>query len=122
MSVTGNILRGEILRSEGDLDGAILAFQSASELHDGLAYAEPEALNFHARHWWGAALIEAGRFAEAESVYRHALEEHPDNGWSYFGLAQALRGQGKTMEADEARTNFDRVWARADIIISASRF
>jgi len=122
MSVTGNILRGEILRSEGDLDGAISAFQSASELHDGLAYAEPEALNFHARHWWGAALIEAGRFAEAESVYRHALEEHPDNGWSYFGLAHALRGQGKTTEADEARANFDRVWARADIIISASRF
>jgi tetratricopeptide (TPR) repeat protein len=122
MSVTGDILRGEMLRAEGNLDEAITVFQRASELHDRLEYAEPEALNFHARHWWGAALIEAGRFAEAEEVYRVALEEHPSNGWSYFGLEQALRGQDKTAEADQARADFQRVWARADIIISSSRF
>lgn len=122
MSVTGDILRGEMLRADGNLDEAITVFQRASELHDGLEYAEPEALNFHARHWWGAALIEAGRFAEAEEVYRGALEEHPSNGWSYFGLEQALRGQDKAAEADQARADFERVWARADIIITSSRF
>ena len=122
MSITGDILRGEMLRSEGNLDEAIAAFERASELHDRLEYAEPEALNFHARHWLGAALIEAGRFGEAEEVYRIALDEHPGNGWSYFGLEQALRGQGHSADADQARSDFQRVWARADIIIRSSRF
>ena len=122
LSITGDILRGEMLRAEGKLDEAITIFERASEHHDGLEYAEPEALNFHARHWLGAALIEAGRFVEAEEVYRVALEEHPSNGWSYFGLEQALRGQGKDGEADQARTDFEQAWARADIIITSSRF
>lgn len=122
LSITGDILRGEMLRADWQLDEAITIFERASERHDGLEYAEPEALNFHARHWLGAALIEAGRFVEAEEVYRVALEEHPSNGWSYFGLEQALRGQGKDGEADEARTDFEQVWARADIIITSSRF
>lgn len=122
LSITGDILRGEMLRGEGKLDEAIAVFERAVELHDGLEYAEPEALNFSARHWLGAALLEAGRHAEAEDVYRGALEQHPNNGWSYFGLEQALRGQGRSAEADRARADFDRVWARADIIIRASRF
>ena len=122
LSITGDILRGEMLRAEGKLDEAIAVFERAVQLHDGLEYAEPEALNFSARHWLGAALLEAGRHAEAEDVYRGALEQHPNNGWSYFGLEQALRGQGRSAEADRARADFDRVWARADIIIRASRF
>ena len=38
------------------------------------------------------------------------------------GLEQALRGQGKDGEADQARTDFEQAWARADIIITSSRF
>jgi tetratricopeptide (TPR) repeat protein len=122
LSITGNILRGEILRSEGKLGDAIAVLEQAVETHDGLEYAEPEALNFSARHWLGAALLEAGRHADAERIYTGALEQHPNNGWSYFGLEQALRAQGKISEADAAKAAFDRVWARADIIIQASRF
>lgn len=122
LSIAGSILRGEILRSEGKLGDAIAVFEQAVQTHDGLEYAEPEALNFSARHWLGAALLEAGRYSDAERVYVGALEQHPNNGWSYFGLEQALRGQGKTSEADRAKAEFDRLWARADIIIRSSRF
>jgi tetratricopeptide (TPR) repeat protein len=122
LGITGNILRGEILRSEGRLDEAIAVFERAVETHDGLRYDEPEPLNFSARHWLGAALLEAERYADAERVYRGAIEQHPDNGWSYFGLEKALRAQGKNAEADAAQADFDRVWQRADIFISSSRF
>jgi tetratricopeptide (TPR) repeat protein len=122
LGITGNILRGELLLSEGRLDEAIAVFERAVEIHDGLRYDEPEPLNFSARHWLGDALLEAGRFADAERAYRGALEQHPDNGWSFLGLEKALRAQGRTAEADAAKLDFERTWARADVFITSSRF
>ena len=45
-------------------------------------YDEPEPLPFAARHWLGAALIEAGQLEEAEEVYRIELEDHRHSGRS----------------------------------------
>jgi tetratricopeptide (TPR) repeat protein len=122
LGVTGGILRGEILREQGDLEGAIQAFQAAVEIHDDLRYDEPEPLNFSARHWLGAALLEAGRNAEAEEVYRVNLVQHPHNGWALYGLEEALRAQGKDAEADEVHERFEEAWARSDTMIRSSRF
>ena len=114
------LLDGEILRTEKDLPGAIAAFERAVQLDDELEYDEPEPLPFPARHWLGAALVEAGRFGEAEQVYRADLDEHPHNGWSLIGLKLALKGQGKhdaTVDKD-----LEKSWARADHWVRASRF
>jgi len=122
LGVVGGILEGEILRSQGDLAGAIAALEEAVEIEDGLTYDEPEPLNFTARHWLGAALLEAGRGADAEAVHRASLEDHPHNGWSLFGLEQALRAQGSTSEADAVHDEFEEAWARADHWIQSSRY
>ncbi len=122
LGITGAILEGEILRDDGRLEEAIDAFERAVELHEGLAYDEPEPLNFGAHHWLGAALLEAGRPAEAEGVYRASLEMHPHNGWSVSGLEQALRAQGRDAEADEANAWFRDVWSDTDTVIRSSRF
>jgi tetratricopeptide (TPR) repeat protein len=122
LGITGNILRGEILRSEGKLDEAIAAFEQAQETHLGLRYDEPEPLNFSAGDWLGDALLEAGRYADAEAAYRIALDQHPNNGWSLFGLEKSLRAQGKVTEANAAKDDFNRVWERSDIFITSSIF
>lgn len=122
LGVTGGILRGEILRAQGRLDEAIAALQRAVEIEDGLRYDEPEPLNFSARHWLGAALLEAGRAPEAERVYRDELTDHPNNGWSLYGLKQALSAQSRAAEADAASAQLDAAWARSDTRIRASRF
>ena len=40
-----------------------------------------------------------GRPADAERTYREDLEQFKNNGWSLYGLAQALEQQGKSAEA-----------------------
>lgn len=115
-----HILEGAILRDEGRLDAAIAAFERAVAVEDEMDYDEPEPLPFSARHWLGAALLEAGRPAEAARVYRDELADHPHNGWSLYGLRQALAAQGRSDPDVDA--GFDASWARSDTWIQASRF
>jgi tetratricopeptide (TPR) repeat protein len=120
LGTLGGILEGEIYRSDGDLDKAIASLEQATKLYNSIIYDEPEPLPFAAQHWLGAALLEAKRYPEAESVYREELKKHPLNGWSLFGLKAALDGQGK--HSDEVTTQFDRSWARSEMWIQASRY
>ena len=70
----------------------------------------------------GAVLLDAGRPAEAEAVYRADLDEYPRNGWSLFGLSRSLAAQGRDADARWARQGFENAWARADVELAASRF
>jgi hypothetical protein len=120
LGTVAGILEGEILLASGDVPAAIAAFERGVALEDDLGYDEPEPLPFAARHWLGAALLDAKRFGDAEKVYRAELEDHPHNGWSLLGLQKALAGQGRTSrEVDEDLTSS---WSRADTWLRASRF
>ena len=65
-------------------------------------------------------MLVATRFADAESVYRKDLEDHPHNGWSLLGLQQALEAQGKSDPAVDQ--DLEASWSRSDTWIRASRF
>ena len=120
LGAVGGILEGEIHREAGDLEAAIGSFERAVAMEDSLDYDEPEPLPFAARHWLGAALLEAERYADAERVYREEIDDHPHNGWSLFGLREALEAQGKSEPDVEA--DFEASWARSDTWIRGSRF
>jgi hypothetical protein len=70
----------------------------------------------------GAVLLQAGRPEEAAIVYWEDLRRFPENGWSLFGLMQALRAQGKDDEATLVDKRFQKAWTRADVKLAASRF
>ena len=122
LGVVAAILEGEILREEGEIDRAIEVLEEAIALEDGLRYDEPEPLNFSARHWLGALLLDSQRHEEAEAVFRAALEDHPMNGWCLLGLEAALRAQDMGAEADEVALLFQEAWARSDTWITAPVF
>ena len=122
LGVVAGILEGEILRYEGDTERAIEVLETAVVVEDGLRYDEPEPLNFSARHWLGDLFLELGRFEDAERVFEEALEDHPRNGWSLFGLEAALRAQSRTAEADEVHKRFEDSWARSDTWIRGAIF
>jgi tetratricopeptide (TPR) repeat protein len=120
LGTVAGILEGEIYWSAKDLPAAIAAFERAVALEDALPYDEPEPLPFAARHWLGAALLEAQRYQDAERVYREELEDHPHNGWSLIGLKQALAGRGAV--SPEVDADLDASWSRSDTWIRSSRF
>lgn len=114
------MLEGEILVAEGKVDEGVAQFRRAIAIEDTLRYDEPPPWMIPVRHPLGAALMEAGRFAEAEQVYREDLKRVPNNGWSLYGLSESLRLQGKGAQADEVQAAFKTVWANADIEITSS--
>jgi tetratricopeptide (TPR) repeat protein len=121
LSIAREVLAGEVALARGQADAAIGHFEAAVRVEDALTYVEPSDWYTPARHNLGAALLKAGRAAEAEVVYRRDLEIYPANGWSLAGLEQSLRAQHKGAEAENVRRQFEQAWSAADITIASSR-
>jgi tetratricopeptide (TPR) repeat protein len=119
LALAAHALKGEIKMAQGDLDGAISAFEKGVALEDTNNYTEPPDWPQSMRLYLGAALLKAGRAAEAEAVFRRDLRWHQNNGWSLFGLATALEAQGKSTAAKSARNAWEKVWSNADITLTA---
>jgi tetratricopeptide (TPR) repeat protein len=120
LTIADALVQGEIAMAEERYDEAIAHFRLAVETQDELPYTEPPFWYYPTRHTLGKALLTAGDAAGAEEVYRADLEQYPRNGWSLFGLVQALEAQGK--DASEIQERFDKIWAQADITLTASGF
>jgi tetratricopeptide (TPR) repeat protein len=116
------VLAAEIAAARKQYDAAIAHLDKAVRLEDSLVYTEPSEFHFPPRHALGAILLEAGRPAEAETVYWEDLRRNRENGWALFGLTQALRAQGKMDQAALVDARFRKAWARADVTLTASRF
>ena len=115
LAVARAVLDARLAASAGDHEEAVAAWRRAVERQDALAYDEPPAWYYPVRESLGAALYAAGRATEAEAVFREDLTRNPRNGRSLFGLAVALRAQGKTVAAEAVEREFHTAWAGADV-------
>jgi len=120
LQIADSLASGEIALAENNPVLAISHFTAAVAVQDKLPYTEPPFWYYPTRLSLGKALLVSGKAPEAEQVYLRNLERYPRNGWALYGLVQALSAQGKDSMAVEAR--FNRVWANADVTLTASRF
>ncbi|MGQ0529637.1 MAG: tetratricopeptide repeat protein [Panacagrimonas sp.] len=120
LGVAERVLAGELAAASKDNDAAVSALEQALIAQQALRYDEPDAWYFPVRQSLGAVLLQAGRAAEAQAVYEADLRRHPENGWSLFGLASALKAQ--QLPAAEVEARFERVWQYADVRLTSSRF
>ena len=129
LAIAGEMLKGELAYRKGDFDTAFVHLRKSVELDDNLPYDEPWGWMQPTRHALGALLLEQGRIAEAETVYRADLGldttlsracQHPDNVWSLHGFHECLRRLGKTAEANMIKLRLELANARADVPIKAS--
>lgn len=115
------VLSAEVEAAEGRRKKAAALLRQAIAIEDALIYGEPPDWFYPVRHNLGAVLLDAGRPAAAEKVFRDDLARFPNNGWSLMGLEQSLRKQGKAKEADAVHARFEDAWKHADIEITTSR-
>jgi tetratricopeptide (TPR) repeat protein len=125
------MMEGEIAFKAGRIDEGLEHLRRSVVIDDGLLYDEPWGWMQPARHAFGALLLEAGRFEEAEAVYRADLGlddtlaracQHPRNVWSLHGLHECLIRRGETVEARHIKLQLDQAAARATVPIRASCF
>ncbi len=121
-AIAPEMLAGEIAMARKQYDTAIAHFERGVRLEDSLVYTEPSEWHYPPRHALGAALLEAGRPREAETIYWEDLRRFPENGWALIGVVQALRAQNKNAQADIVEARFTKAWARADVKLTGSRF
>ncbi|WP_328875575.1 tetratricopeptide repeat protein [Streptomyces sp. NBC_00287] len=131
LAIAEAMLEGELEYRKGRFEAAFAALERSIELDDNLPYDEPWGWMQPTRHAYGALLLEQGRIAEAEAVYRADLGldgtlpracQHPGNVWSLHGLHECLMRQGKDGEARIIAQQLRIAAALADVPIESSCF
>lgn len=115
VAIATAVLDAALAAARGRPAARIASLEAAVAIEDALPYMEPPYWFFPVRPLLGNALLDAGRPAEAEAVYRADLAKVPDNGWSLHGLADSLDRQGAHEAAVAARAAAAEAWARADV-------
>jgi hypothetical protein len=123
VSAVGAEMLGGLLSAARHEPGDALAhLREAVKLEDGLKYNEPPDWFYPAREALGAYLLANDDPAGAEEAFEEDLRVYPENGWSLFGLAQALREQGENnVYADKVDERFRKAWAHADFELTLKK-
>ncbi|WP_328500006.1 hypothetical protein OG828_02970 [Streptomyces sp. NBC_00457] len=131
LAVASAMLDGELEYRKGNHDTAFAALERAIDLDDNLPYDEPWGWMQPTRHAYGALLLEQGRVAEAEAVYRADLGlddslpralQHLGNVWSLHGFHECLLRLGKVGEARIVAQQLKMAAAMTDVPVEASCF
>jgi tetratricopeptide (TPR) repeat protein len=104
------VATGRLADAQGDLAGAIKAYQEAVDVQDSLPYTEPPYWYYPVRQSLGVALMRAGRLDEAEQVLRASLARTPSNGWALSGLMELYRQRGDKDALEATRKRFATTW------------
>jgi len=110
LRIARTLILARVAQARGDTRTAIVRFERAAALQDALPYTEPPYWYYPIRQSLAAALLQAGRYAEAEKQFQRALSRAPANGWSYFGLAELHKARGNTVAAQKAEADLARTW------------
>jgi tetratricopeptide (TPR) repeat protein len=120
VQIAGKVLAAEIACKQKQWQQSITLLEEAVNVEDILNYNEPPDWLFSVRHHLGAVLLKAGKYAEAEKVYRRDLQTWRNNGWALIGLYNALLLQKKNDQAATVKLLFDKSWLYANVKIGSS--
>jgi tetratricopeptide (TPR) repeat protein len=112
--IMAHVAEAHIARAQKQTSDVIANLRAAVALQDSMDYDEPPDWLYPMREPLGAALLQAGKAAEAEDVFREDLKRNPNNARSFFGLSECLKAQGKAADAARIQQQFQQHWSKAD--------
>jgi tetratricopeptide (TPR) repeat protein len=111
LEIASAVLKAELA---ADAASRVPFLRDAVAKQDALRYEEPPPWCVSLRESLGVALLQAGRAADAEAVFREELRRNPGSGRTLFGLMQSLDAQARPDEAQLVKHEFDEAWKHAD--------
>jgi len=120
LDLAASILDARIAAAHGDSGRAIAFWVKAVQIEDRFRYNEPPEWFYPVRESLGAALLSAGKAAEAEQVFREDQKQNPRNPRSLFGLMQSLKAQQRDADAAWVKHQFNEAWKSADTTLTVS--
>ncbi len=120
--VAKGILEGIIAEQEHNYKNAIVYFQQAVVAEDHLIYTEPRDWLLPARQYLGEALIKAGKYNDAVTVFKKDLEINPNNGWSLTGIVKCYQVLHNHNSFAAAQKQLKAAWVIKDTEIRSAVF
>ncbi len=121
LKLAQSVVEARIAQAKGDSKTAIDRFREAAEVQDALRYTEPPFWYYPVRQSLAAALLQAGRLDEALDQFQRALKRAPNNGWTYYGLAQLYKKRGNTQAARGAEAQLAKTWIGDQSLLDVGR-
>lgn len=115
LKIANEVLAATIANFQGNEKSTLTHLKLAERIQHDMGYHEPPDWYFPVKEILGDAYLKWSHPAEAVAMYNQDLKQYPKNGWALYGLAQALRKQGKNSEADQVEQQFKEAWKYADI-------
>ena len=112
--IMAHFVEAHIARVQKQMSDVIANLRAAVALQDSMDYDEPPDWLYPMREPLAAALVQAGKAAEAEAVFREDLRRNPNNARSLFGLSECLKAQGEAADAAKVQQQFQQHWNKAD--------
>lgn len=129
LAIADHMAAGELEYKSGRIDDGLEQLRRAVVASDELLYDEPWGWMQPPRHALAALLLDQGRHAEAEAIYRADLGldetlpravQHPRNVWSLHGLDECLAARGESIERPHVQSLLAQAVARSDVPIRSS--
>jgi len=107
-------LRAAILISNGKIPEAEALFTQARREETDLGYREPPAFIQPVSEFEAELLMKADQSDAARKAWQQALEDRPNSGFLFYGLAKQTEKSGDISKTFEAYTRFLTAWKDAD--------
>jgi tetratricopeptide (TPR) repeat protein len=104
------VANGRHAHSKGKFDLAADHYRAAQQIERTIPYNEPPYWYYPIAQSLGASLYKAGKYRDAQVVFRQALFQAPNSGWALYGLAQTEAKLGNELEARAAAAALEKAW------------
>jgi tetratricopeptide (TPR) repeat protein len=121
LKLAQTVVFARIAQAKGDYSTAIARFEEAASIEEGLPTSEPPQWPYPVRQSLGGVLLQAGRLDEALDQFQRALKRAPNNGWTYYGLAQLYRARGDVEAARSAEAQLAINWSGNPALLDVSK-